>query len=276
MHPKPAQEFPESPVDRLLVIMARLRDPAHGCPWDLKQNYASIAKHTLEEAYEVVDAIEKQDFDALLEELGDLLLQIVFYAQMAREEGRFDFAAIAQGIGDKLVRRHPHVFGDAHVESAEAMVEKWEQDKIAERAAKNSAADMPPVRMSALDDVTLALPALARAHKFVQRAARAGFDWNKAQDVFPKLEEEIAELKVEIETGDKARMLDELGDVLFTSVCLAYKAGIDPESALRWANNKFERRFRAMEAVLEGKIRQNTPIKLDEWEKAWSDVKHEI
>lgn len=263
--------LPEAPVERLLAIMARLRDPQKGCPWDIEQNFNSIAKHTLEEAYEVVDAIERGDFESLLEELGDLLLQIVFYAQMAREEKRFDFNAIAEAIGDKLVRRHPHVFGDDHVASAEAMTERWEKDKAVERAAKGGPTEKP----SALDGLTQSLPALSLAYKLVQRAARVGFDWDKTADVFPKLEEEINEFKAEIEEGDRERLADELGDVLFTAVCLAHKTGIDPEMALRGANRKFERRFRAMERVLADRISSNEKIELQEWDMAWRDVKQE-
>ncbi|MEJ0063574.1 MAG: nucleoside triphosphate pyrophosphohydrolase [Alphaproteobacteria bacterium] len=263
--------LPADPMERLLAVMARLRDPDGGCPWDLKQDFSSIAKHTLEEAYEVVDAIEKGDFEGLKEELGDLLLQIVFYAQMAREEGRFDFAAIAQGIADKLVRRHPHVFGDETIATAEAMTERWEQDKAKERAAKQTDGAPPSV----LDGVMMALPALSRTQKIVQRATRAGFDWEKAEDVFPKLEEEITELKAEIPSGDRDRLVDELGDVLFTVVCLANKLKIDPETALRGANRKFERRFRGMEAVLSIKNLQTTPISLQEWEQAWIKVKNQ-
>lgn len=252
--------------------MAKLRDPNGGCPWDLKQDFASLVKYTLEEAYEVVDAVEKRDFKALCEELGDLLLQVVFYAQMAKEAGHFEFQDIVAGLNDKLIRRHPHVFGYETIATAEAMTERWESDKAKERAAKAApeAAATPP---SALDGLTSALPALTHCHKIVQRATRVGFDWEKPADVLPKLDEEIKELAAEMPDGQPERITDELGDVLFTTVCLAHKLRIDPETALRQANRKFERRFRAMESHLGAEKRQNTPISLPEWETAWSAVK---
>lgn len=264
--------LPNEPLARLLAVMAKLRDPNGGCPWDLKQDFASLVKYTLEEAYEVVDAVEKRDFKALCEELGDLLLQVVFYAQMAKEAGHFEFQDIVAGLNDKLIRRHPHVFGDESIATAEAMTERWESDKAKERAAKaapEAAAAVP----SALDGLTSALPALTHCQKIVQRATRVGFDWEQAADVLPKLDEEIKELAAEIPTGDTERITDELGDVLFTTVCLAHKLRIDPETALRQANRKFERRFRAMESHLGAEKRQNTPISLAEWESAWRIVK---
>lgn len=253
-------------LPRLLAIMARLRDPHGGCPWDLKQTYASLAKHTIEEAYEVADAAERHDFTALREELGDLLLQVVFYAQLAAEEDRFDFAGIADTLADKLVRRHPHVFGNEHIATAEAMADRWEADKAKERAAQTG----KPV--SALDGVLMAQPALSHTHKLVQRAARAGFDWAKAEDVFPKIEEEIKELRDEMPAMDKDRLTDELGDVLFTIVCLAYKLKIDPEAALRHANKKFERRFRGMEVLLDIS-KQPTAPSGKAWNDAWDKIK---
>ncbi len=264
--------LPDEPVARLLAVMAKLRDPNGGCPWDLKQDFSSLTRYTLEEAYEVVEAVEKQDFTALCEELGDLLLQVVFYAQMAREAGHFDFAAIAETLNDKLIRRHPHVFGDEQIKTADAMTERWETDKAKERTAKQTE---PVAQPSALDGITGTLPALTRCQKLVQRATRVGFDWDKAEDVFPKLQEEIGELAAELPDADHGRMTDELGDVLFTTVCLAHKLKIDPESALRRANQKFERRFRAMEGHLSAEIGQNNPISLAQWESAWSKVKHE-
>lgn len=263
--------LPTEPLPRLLAVMARLRDPDSGCPWDLKQTYASLARFAIEEAYEVADAAEKEDFEALREELGDLLLQIVFYGQMASEAGRFDFHAIAAGIADKLVRRHPHVFGDdVSIKTAEAMTARWEADKAKERTQKTAGT---PSATSVLDGVMQAQPALSRAQRLVQRTTQVGFAWPTVQDVFPKLSEEIAELQAELAGQDMARMTDELGDVLFTVVCVANKLKIDPETALRWANNKFERRFRAMEVALGRGNDVNEPISLEVWEKSWLKIK---
>lgn len=267
--------LPAEPVARLLAVMAKLRDPNGGCPWDLKQDFASLTRYTLEEAYEVVEAVERQDFPALKDELGDLLLQVVFNAQMGAEAGHFDFNGIAAALCDKLIRRHPHVFGTEHIATAEAMTERWEQDKAKERAAKQGAdaAAQPPA--SALDNLTSTLPALTRCHKLVQRATRAGFDWAEAADIFPKIQEELAEVQAELPTAQPDRLEDELGDVLFTVVCLAQKLGIDPDSALRRANRKFERRFRAMESRLTGRIGANQSLSLAEWDAAWQAVKDE-
>ncbi len=268
-------KLPDEPVDRLLAIMAILRNPNGGCPWDLKQNFSSLTRYTLEEAYEVVEAVEQQDFGALRDELGDLLLQVVFYAQLGTEQSLFDFAAIARALADKLVRRHPHVFGTEHIVTAEAMSERWEQDKAKERAAKRPAVDDVPTTESALDNITGTLPALTRCHKLVQRATRAGFDWAAAADIFPKIQEELTELQVELPDAQPERLEDELGDVLFTVVCLAQKLGIDPDSAMRRANRKFERRFRAMEGRLTGRISASQPLSLSEWDAAWQAVKDE-
>ncbi len=265
-------ELPNEPLARLLTVMAKLRDPNGGCPWDLKQDFSSLVKYTLEEAYEVVEAVEKHDFTHLCEELGDLLLQVVFYAQMAREAGHFEFQDIVTGLNDKLIRRHPHVFGDETIATAEAMTERWENDKVKERAVK-AAPNAAATPSSALDGLTSALPALTHCQKIVQRATRVGFDWEKPADVLPKLDEEIKELAAEMPTGDTKRITDELGDVLFTTVCLAHKLRIDPETALRQANRKFERRFRAMESHLGAEKRLNDPILLEEWESAWRVVK---
>ena len=263
--------LPLEPMPRLLAVMARLRDPVGGCPWDLKQTYATLAPYAIEEAYEVADAAERADYDDLCAELGDLLLQIVFYGQLAAEDGKFDFSAIAAGIADKLVRRHPHVFGDEVITTAEAMTDRWESNKAKERATR--AATVPAIDPSVLDGVMQAQPALSRAQKLVQRTTQVGFAWPTVQDVFPKLAEEISELQAELDGQDHARLTDELGDVLFTVVCVANKLKIDPETALRWANNKFERRFRAMEVALGRKSAINIPISLDDWEKAWGDIK---
>lgn len=229
------------PLRELLAIMARLRDPVRGCAWDLEQTFATIAPYTLEEAYEVADAIDREDLDALREELGDLLLQVVFHAQIARERHAFDFDDIARGIGEKLVRRHPNVFGDVRVADAAAQTRLWEEQKAREKAAAGKAGSL-------LDDVPVALPALARAVKLTKRAARANFDWPDAAGVWAKLDEELAELRTAEASGHAEEIAGEIGDVLFVLANLARKLGVDPEAALRGTNAKFERRFRHVEA----------------------------
>src|SRR5437588_9743131 len=231
------------PIDDLIAIMARLRDPERGCPWDKEQNFATIGPYTIEEAYEVADAIERTDMGALKEELGDLLLQVVFHARMAEEAGDFTFDDVAAAIADKMLRRHPHVFGDVEIASVAAQNEAWEAHKAAEREARG-AAD------SVLDGVALALPALLRAAKISRRAARIGFDWPDARAVIPKLAEEIGELEAELDRGAPAAALEEeMGDLLFAAANLARKLDIEPETALRHATAKFERRFRRAEAL---------------------------
>jgi len=229
-------------VERLLDIMARLRDPEGGCPWDVEQSFESIAPYTIEEAYEVEDAIRSGDFRQLRDELGDLLLQVVFHSQMAREAGRFDFSDVVTSICDKLVRRHPHVFGDAQIDSARAQTDAWERQKADERAREGA--------RSVLDGVPLGLPALLRARKLVSRASRAGFAWPEADDAVDKVAEELAELRDEIATGDRARLGEELGDVLFAAASLAQRLELDAESALRGAASRFEERLRRVESDL--------------------------
>jgi ATP diphosphatase len=253
-------------LDRLLQIMSRLRDPVAGCPWDLEQSFASIAPHTLEEAYEVVEAIESGDMTALKDELGDLLLQIVFYAQIAEEKGTFDFEGIAAGIVEKMLRRHPHVFGTAVIADAAAQSHAWEAQKAAERADRDNA--------GTLDGVSVALPALSRAVKLQSRAARVGFDWPVAAQILTKLAEEIGELQAEmVEPIDRARLQDEMGDILFVCANLARKLDIDPEAALRQGNRKFERRFRHIESALAGQGRGPSESSLEEMEALWQDAK---
>jgi len=257
-------------LDRLLVIMARLRDPERGCPWDREQNFATIAPYTIEEAYEVADAIARGDMTALKDELGDLLFQVVFHARMAEEAGRFDFTDVAAAIADKMVRRHPHVFGDAEVRSAAAQTAAWEEHKAKERAAKAAAAG---AAASVLDGVALALPALLRAVKIQQRAGRIGFDWPNAPPVIAKLAEEIDELEAELAhdgAADHARIEDEMGDILFAAANLARKLDIDPEAALRRATNKFERRFRRVEAMA---AERGIGHDLDALEELWQEAK---
>ncbi|NBB97481.1 MAG: nucleoside triphosphate pyrophosphohydrolase, partial [Alphaproteobacteria bacterium] len=228
---------PEGSVTRLRAIMAALRDPDTGCPWDIEQDFASIAPYTIEEAYEVADAIEKADWPALQGELGDLLLQVVYHAQMAEEAGHFTFADVARGISDKMVARHPHVFGDAEREkSAAQQVQDWETVKAAERAAR--------AQGGVLDDVALGLPALMRAVKLQKRAARVGFDWPDTVQVLDKIAEESAELVEARETLTHDEITEEMGDLLFVMANLARHLQVDPEEALRAANAKFTRRFR--------------------------------
>ena len=260
-------------TDRLLRIMTRLRDRQTGCAWDREQTFATIAPHTIEEAFEVADAIERGDFDDLKHELGDLLFQVVFHARMAEEAGFFAYDDVAHAISDKMVRRHPHVFGDATVADAETQTEAWEAQKAAERREQAARVGRPD---SALDGVIAALPALTRALKLQKRAARVGFDWPNARRVLDKLEEEARELEAEFSDGaDPDRVLDEVGDVLFTCANLARKAGLDPETALRHANAKFERRFRRMEALLaaDGRRLEETP--LEAMEERWQEAKVE-
>ncbi len=262
-----------SAMDQLLEVMARLRDPENGCPWDVEQTFATIAPFTIEEAYEVADAISDEDWPALLDELGDLLFQVVFYAQMAREAGRFDFAAIAAGAVTKMVRRHPHVFEDSNIATAKAQTHAWEAQKSQERDAKAAVEGRAP---GALDGVTRALPALTRAIKLQNRAARVGFDWPTLPPVIEKIEEEIAEVREELNDGsDPERLTDEIGDLLFACVNLARHAGVDPESALRQGNGKFERRFRRIEELLAEDGRSPTVSGLAEMVGLWEQAKAE-
>lgn len=261
-------------IDRLLDIMARLRDPQGGCPWDLEQTYRTIAPHTIEEAYEVADAIEKGDMTALREELGDLLFQVVYYSQFAREEGLFDFEEVAGVIADKMISRHPHVFGSEEINTAEHQTSRWEEHKAAERAAKAAAQGQAPP--SALDGVIAGLPALTRALKLQKRAARVGFDWTDARDILAKIEEEVGELRAEMDGGSAhERIADELGDLLFALVNLARRLEVDPEGALRGTNAKFERRFHRIEALLGEHGRIPPQATLDEMEALWQQAKRE-
>jgi MazG family protein len=257
-------------LERLLAIMAQLRDPDRGCPWDRVQDFATIAPYTIEEAYEVADAIARGDTAALKDELGDLLFQVVFHARMAEEAGLFVFADVAAAIVNKMVRRHPHVFGTAKISSVTAQNEAWEGHKAAERRAGAGQGDE---RDSVLDGVALALPALLRSVKIQRRAARFGFDWPEAREVFAKIEEEIGELKGEIErNAQPAGVEDEMGDILFAVANLARKLEIDPEAALRRATAKFERRFRRVEALARERA---TGTDLDALEALWQEVKRE-
>jgi ATP diphosphatase len=255
----------EAELRRLLDIMAALRDPETGCPWDKTQTFETIAPYTIEEAYEVADAIAQRDFAALPDELGDLLFQIVYYARMAEEAGQFAFADIAKCINDKMVRRHPHVFGDAAARDAAAQTAAWETQKSAERSARSNA--------GALAGVPTGLPALTRAVKLTSRAARVGFDWPDANQVLIKLDEEIRELRAELKAADPARLTDEVGDLLFVLANLARKLNLDPETCLRHANDKFYRRFNAMEKTIEAEGRSLSEVSLDAMEAGWQQVK---
>lgn len=268
------ETLPREPLARLLAVMAWLRDREHGCPWDIDQTFRTIAPYTLEEAYEVADAIERDDMPGLKEELGDLLLQVVYHAQMASESGAFDFAAVAQGIADKMVARHPHVFGDAVIDTAEAQTVSWEARKAAERAARAKPAEAE-VPAGTLDGVARALPALIRAEKLQKRAARVGFDWPEIGPVIDKIEEELGELRAELAAGtvDRARATDELGDVLFAVANLGRHLKLDPEAALRATNDKFERRFRHIERRLAEAGRTPADATLEEMEALWQEAK---
>jgi ATP diphosphatase len=255
----------EAELRRLLDIMAALRDPASGCPWDKTQTFDTIAPYTIEEAYEVADAIAQRDFAALPDELGDLLFQVVYHARMAEEAGRFGFADIAKSISDKMIRRHPHVFGDAAARDAAAQTVAWEAQKSAERAARKHS--------GALAGVPTALPALTRALKLTKRAARVGFDWAEVEQVLAKLDEEIQELRAELSGADPVRLTDEIGDMLFVLANLARKLELDPEACLRHANDKFSRRFNAMEAGFESQAKVLAELSLDEMEAGWQRVK---
>lgn len=255
-------------IDRILAVMAQLRNPDGGCPWDLEQTYRTIAPYTIEEAYEVADAIEQDDMDGLKEELGDLLLQTVFHAQMASEDGLFDFNDVAAGIADKMVRRHPHVFGDASHRNADEQTAAWETLKAQERAEKS---DGTPA--SLLDNVPTALPASTRAVKLQKRAARVGFDWGAVQPVLDQMTEEIEELAAELAvsgTPDPDRVEDEFGDLMFCVINLARHLKVDPEAALRRTNAKFERRFRYVEENV-GKAMSDAS--LNEMEALWQEAK---
>jgi MazG family protein len=259
------------PMRRLLEIMARLRDPRDGCPWDLRQTYATIVPYTLEEAYEVADAIQRGDMRELRAELGDLLFQVVFYSQIAREEGHFSFADVATGICDKMIRRHPHVFADAEYRDDDALRQAWENQKQRERE-RNGVGE----GSSQMDGVARALPALIRAEKLQRRAARVGFDWPDARGAFDKTREEFAELEAELADADADRLQDELGDLLFAMVNVVRLLGMDAEQTLSRANEKFERRFRALEELLASRGQADLEgLPLDELDAAWEQVKRQ-
>jgi len=257
-------------LPRLLEVMARLRDPARGCPWDREQSFRTIAPYTIEEAYEVAEACERGDATALKDELGDLLFQVVFHARMAEEDELFTFNDVTRAITEKMLRRHPHVFGDAVIADAAAQTTAWEEHKAAERAASADGA------ASALDGVGTGFPALTRALKLQRRAAQVGFDWPDVPPIFDKIDEEMGELRREIASdAAPARLEDEIGDLLFAVVNLARRLTVDPEQALRGACRKFERRFHHIEAVLAGEGSSPMDRSLAELEALWQRAKAE-
>jgi MazG family protein len=255
-----------SPLARLIEVMARLRDPQGGCPWDQVQTFASIAPYTVEEAYEVADAIERGEMGDLKEELGDLLLQVVFHSRMAQELGAFDFDDVAGAIVDKMIRRHPHVFAGKVYADIKEQTAAWEAIKAAERAGKTRSASL-------LDDVPPSLPGMTRAVKLTRRAAQVGFDWPSTDEVLAKLREELAELEVEIAAGDLAKAREELGDLLFVCANLARKLDVEPEDALRAANAKFARRFAFIERALAERGSSPEQSNLAEMDALWDEAK---
>jgi MazG family protein len=258
-----------TPIDRLIRIMAALRDPTKGCPWDREQDFASIAPYTIEEAYEVADAIAANDMQWLREELGDLLFQVVFHARMAEEQGVFDFDDVATAISDKMQRRHPHVFGDERIASAEEQSRAWEAHKRAERASREREG-----RRSVLDEVRGGRPALEHATELQGAAASRGFDWRSAPEVLPKLREELSELEAAMaKTGAHDQAVEELGDLLFSCVNLARHLGVDADTALRGANAKFEKRFRRVEAGIRAQGRTLADATLEEMDALWESGK---
>jgi len=270
-------------IDRLIAIMTMLRDKQHGCPWDLEQTIKSLLPYTLEEVYEVADAIENNDLVELEDELGDLLFQVIFYAQIAKEQGAFDFQDIARAISDKLVRRHPHVFPDGDVGqfgipqdiSAQQVVINWEAIKEREREEKRKKGSKQAAQeeMSILDDVPGALPAMERARKLQKRAAQVGFDWTEIAPVLEKLKEEVAEFEEALAGGNPERMSDELGDVLFAAINLARHGNIQPEVALRSANRRFETRFKWIEVAISAQGKVLKDANLEELDALWDQAK---
>ncbi|WP_338557775.1 nucleoside triphosphate pyrophosphohydrolase [Erwinia sp. E_sp_B04_7] len=256
-----------SAVQRLITIMKTLRDPQNGCPWDREQTYATIAPYTLEETYEVLDAISREDFDDLRGELGDLLFQVVFYAQMADEEGRFNFDDVCNAISDKLERRHPHIFDDVKVSGSKEVLANWEQIKTSERAEK--------AQHSALDDIPRAMPALMRSHKIQKRCSSVGFDWHTLGPVLDKVYEEIDEVMHEAKQAviDQQKLEEEIGDLLFATVNLSRHLGSKAEVALQKANDKFERRFRQVEQIIASQGLEMQDATLDQMEAAWQQIK---
>jgi nucleoside triphosphate diphosphatase len=261
---------PSRDIARLIEIMAALRTPGSGCPWDLEQDFRSIAPYTIEEAYEVADAIARDDLAHLKDELGDLLLQVVYHARMAQEQGAFDFADVVEGITAKMIRRHPHVFADAEGQTAEHVKGLWERIKAEEKAERGEAAPG-----GALAGVPVALPALTRALKLQEKAGRVGFDWNDPRAVLAKIREEADEIEAELDAADKAKTAAEVGDLLFAVVNLARHLGADPEGILRDTNRKFERRFASIERALAARGKSPKDATLAEMDELWDAAKEE-
>jgi ATP diphosphatase len=267
---------PTRDISRLLEIMARLRTPEIGCAWDLAQDFRSLAPYAIEEACEVADAIAREDFVDLCDELGDLLLQVVFQARMAQEAGLFDFGAVVQAINEKLIRRHPHVFGEPEQRTPEAVEGVWAEIKAqekAEKAEKRRSAGLPEGRKGFLADVPAALPALARAVKLQDKASKVGFDWNDARLVLAKIREECDEVEEALDRDDKAHAAEEIGDVLFAVANLARHVKTDPDSALRATNEKFERRFRYIEQKVDENGKKLGEVSLAEMDALWDEAK---
>ncbi len=266
---------PSRDIVRLIEIMAALRTPGSGCPWDLEQDFGTIAPYTIEEAYEVADAIARGDLADLRDELGDLLLQVVFHARMAEEQGAFDFGGVVDAITTKMIRRHPHVFADAEGNTAAAVKGMWEEIKAKEKAEKQSgeAASSAGAPASALDGVPLALPALTRALKLQQKASRVGFDWNDPRAVLAKIREEADEIEAELDAADKSKAAAEVGDLLFAVVNLARHLNADPESILRATNDKFARRFQSIERALGVHGKRPEDATLAEMDALWDAAK---
>ncbi len=254
-------------MQQLLELMAQLRHPQTGCDWDLKQDFHSLIPHTIEEAYEVVDAIQRNNIDDLRDELGDLLLQVVFYSQIAQEDGLFDFDAVVTGLSDKLIRRHPYIFGDSSHSTQQEREQAWEKVKTAERNAKSTD------KTSRLDGIARSIPALMQATKIQQRAANAGFDWTEVKPVIAKIQEELQEVEEAREAGDQDSIEDEIGDLLFAVVNLARHTQVDAEIALRRASGKFTRRFQYIEAQLEQSDRIMEDTELEELDEIWDEAK---
>ncbi|PCI71085.1 MAG: nucleoside triphosphate pyrophosphohydrolase [Gammaproteobacteria bacterium] len=260
-------------IEKLIAIMGKLRTPEIGCPWDLEQNYESILPYTIEEVYEVADAIERADFDDLKGELGDLLFQIVFYAQLAKEENRFEFSDVVEGICHKLINRHPHVFDENYehnIENASDVLKRWEDQKQIEREAKLVKSNSDDIRASLLDDIPKVLPELKRAQKIQTRVAKQGFDWPDVSQVWEKLSEESDEVKQAVKENNQANIEDEIGDLLFVCVNLARHYNLDAEQALRKANQKFEKRFRKVEELANDPI---SNFSLEQLEDFWKTAK---
>ncbi|MDY0028485.1 MAG: nucleoside triphosphate pyrophosphohydrolase [Pseudobdellovibrionaceae bacterium] len=270
------ETFSKPPIEELLRIMARLRDPNGGCPWDIEQDFKSITPYTLEEAYEVVDAVERGDMDGLKEELGDLLLQVVFHSQMANEQNLFTFEDVVQSINHKLISRHPHVFGDVTAKNAEDVLHIWNAAKDREKQdskKKMSFVQKDVAPPSILDDIPVNFPSLMRAQKISRRAAKSGFEWSKTEDVIDKIIEELNEFRAEIHSGDQEKQAEELGDVFFTLVNLGRRLDIDCDGAMRSCNEKFYRRFSGMERDVTADGKSLKDLTADEWEAYWQRQK---